>query len=177
MSAKIWPWVLGGAAVIGVGVVIVKMMPGESSGGVIGGGPFPGNSLTVKSRTAPNDRAGYDRALWPDVASVQRAFDGGINGSLNMGKIEVIPIGSTGSDAVVAQFQSLWNMIVNAIGTGDLSADILPLDKQALFVPSGSDFTSVLLVPHGRIDPSTLNAIEIALTASPPTAHPARSSR
>lgn len=52
-KSSAWPWVLGGVALVGTGVLLARLLPG--SPGVLGPGA-------------------YNYRRWPDAAAVQQAF-------------------------------------------------------------------------------------------------------
>ena len=157
-DTKVWPWILGGFATLVLGAITVKAVKRalEPNDGVLGTEP-PSTAPTVE--TSSKDAAGYNRTLWPNKAAVQKAFGTAnlldfFRVTLGYGHVEIFLPDDEGSDPMVKQFQDDWNLLADAAARGEVK-----LSGIADRVRGKLDVT-------GRIDASTLNALEIALPAA-----------
>jgi hypothetical protein len=158
-DTKVWPWVVGGLAAVILGRVTYRAVKKalEPTDGVLGKDP-PSTPPTVVSSSA--DTAGYNRAKWPNKEAVEKAFGTAnlldmFRVTLGYGSVTLYLPGEDGTDPMVRQFQDDWNLLAEAAERGELK-------KMAGI----AERLRGRLEPTGRIDVSTLNALEIALPAA-----------
>ena len=158
-DTKVWPWILGGFATLVLGAITVKVVKQalEPNDGVLGTEP-PTTPPTVVSSSA--DAAGYNRTRWANKEAVEKAFGTAnlldfFRVTLGYGSVTLFLPGEEGTDPMVRQFQDDWNLLAEAAERGEIK--------------NMSGIAARLrgrLEPSGRIDVSTLNALEIALPAA-----------
>jgi hypothetical protein len=158
-ETKVWPWVVGGLAAVILGRVTYRAVKKalEPNDGVLGTDP-PSTPPTVVSNSA--DAAGYNRVRWANKEAVEKAFGTAnlldfFRVTLGYGSVTLFLPGEEGSDPMVKQFQDDWNLLADAAERGEIK--------------NMSGIAARLrgrLEPSGRIDVSTLNALEIALPAA-----------